>query len=67
MVVFNDAEQQKRIEFLKRREEEELAQMLSAKYGVEYVDLTLVAVNSDALRVIPEAEAKAAELLASPV
>ena len=28
--------------------------MLSRKYGVEYVDLSLVAVNSDALRVISE-------------
>ncbi|MEK7068374.1 MAG: ATPase, T2SS/T4P/T4SS family, partial [Patescibacteria group bacterium] len=64
MVVFNDAEETKRIEFLRRREEEELAQMLSQKYGVEYVDLTLVAVNSDALRVIPEAEAREAEAAA---
>lgn len=64
MVVFNDAEQEKRVEFLKRREEEELAQMLSQKYGVEYVDLTLSAINTDALRVIPEAEAKDAEAAA---
>ena len=49
MVVFADQEEQKRIEFLRRREEEELAQVLSQKYGVEYVDLTLVAVNVGAL------------------
>ncbi len=60
-VVFNDAEQQKRIDFLRKREEEELAQVLSHKYGVEYVDLSLVAVNVDALRILPEAEAKDAE------
>jgi type II secretory ATPase GspE/PulE/Tfp pilus assembly ATPase PilB-like protein len=63
MLEFSD-EGEKRIEFLRKREEEELAQMLSKKYGVEYVDLSLVAVNSDALRVIPEAEAKAAEAAA---
>jgi len=63
MLQFSD-EGEKRIEFLRKREEEELAQMLSKKYGVEYVDLSLVAVNSDALRVIPEAEAKAAEAAA---
>ena len=62
MVEFADLEQQKRIEFLRRREEEELAQMLSAKYGVEYIDLTLVAVNSDALRLLTEAEARDAEV-----
>lgn len=63
MPEFSD-EGEKRIEFLRKREEEELAQMLSKKYGVEYVDLSLVAVNSDALRVIPEAEAKATEAAA---
>jgi type II secretory ATPase GspE/PulE/Tfp pilus assembly ATPase PilB-like protein len=61
MVVFADAEEQKRIDFLRRREEEELAQMLSRKYGVEYVDLSLVAVNTDALRLVTEAEAHDAE------
>ena len=63
MLEFSD-EGEKRVEFLRKREEEELAQMLSKKYGVEYVDLSLVAVNSDALRIIPEAEAKAAEAAA---
>ncbi|HYF13130.1 MAG TPA: type II/IV secretion system protein [Candidatus Paceibacterota bacterium] len=62
MVVFADAEEQKRIDFLRKREEEELAQMLSRKYGVEYVDLSLVAVNTDALRLLSEAEAKNAEV-----
>jgi len=52
------------VDFLRKREEEELAQQLSRKYGVEYVDLTLVAVNVDALRIIPEAEAKDAEAAA---
>ncbi len=61
MVVFDEAEGKKRLDFLRRREEEELAQMLAHKYGVEYVDLSLVAVNSDALRLVPEAEAKDAE------
>jgi type IV pilus assembly protein PilB len=61
MVVFADQEQEKRIDFLRRREEEELAQILSHKYGVEYVDLSLVAVNVDALRLLSEAEARDAE------
>lgn len=62
VVVFGDAEQEKRIDFLKRREEEDLAQMLSRKYGVEYIDLTLVAINADALRLVPEAVAREGEL-----
>src|SRR5579872_1004034 len=64
MPVFNDQEEEKRIEFLRKREEEELAQMLSKKYGVEYVDLSLVSINTDALRVVPEAAARAAEAAA---
>ena len=52
MVQFKDAEEQKHIDFLHKREEEDLAQMLAQKYGVEYVDLTLVAINADALRLI---------------
>jgi type IV pilus assembly protein PilB len=64
MVVFAEEEQQKRLEFLRKREEEELAQILSQKYGVEYVDLSLVAVNTEALRLIPEAQARDAEAVA---
>jgi len=64
MVVFADQEQEKRVEFLRQREEEELAQVLSQKYGVEYVDLSLVAVSTEALRLLSEAESKAAEVAA---
>lgn len=46
---------------LRRREEEELAELLSAKYGVSYRDLTRSSINSEALRLLPEAEAREAE------
>ena len=62
MTQFADEEQQKRFDFLKKREEEELAQLLSQKYGVEYVDLSLVAINTDALRLLPEEEARTTEV-----
>ncbi|MEI7719684.1 MAG: GspE/PulE family protein [bacterium] len=64
MVVFADAEQEKHLDFLKRHEEEELAQMLSHKYGVEYIDLSLVSINTDALRLVPEQEARTIEAAA---
>ncbi len=38
--------------------------MLSTKYGVEYVDLSLVAVNNDALRLISEEESRKTEAVA---
>ena len=63
-VQFDETEQAKRVDFLRKREEEELAQMLSQKYGVEYVDLSLVAVNSDALRIVSEEESRKVEAVA---
>lgn len=64
MPLFNETEQDRRLDFLRKQEEEELARILSAKYGVEYLDLSLVSISSDALRLIPEVEAKEAEVAA---
>ena len=64
MVQFKDSETVKRLQELHEQEEEQLAQILSRKYGVEYVDLTRVSIDTDALRLIPEEEAKEAEVAA---
>ncbi len=61
MIEFNEDKQNRKISGLLKREEEELVQLLSAKYGVEYVDLTVTAVNTDALRLIEESVARAAK------
>jgi len=61
---FNDKKQDERLAVLRKREEEDLAQMLAAKYGVEYVDLSSKSIDTDALRLIPEKEARAAEVAA---
>lgn len=53
-----------RLRELRAREEEELAQTLSAKYGIEYIDLTRVTINTEALRLVPEVQARAAEAAA---
>ncbi|MDP3962684.1 MAG: ATPase, T2SS/T4P/T4SS family, partial [bacterium] len=54
MIQFNEDKQNRKIAELLKREEEELVQLLSAKYGIEYVDLTVVPINTDALRLIDE-------------
>ena len=64
MVNFGDSDADARISFLRKKEEEDLARILSKKYGVEYVDLSLVAVNTDALRVVTEAVARTTEVAA---
>ncbi len=61
---FNEKKSDERLQELRSREEEALAEMLSGKYGVEYVDLTSKSIDSDALRLVPEAEARAAEVAA---
>lgn len=58
-----DAEDAKLHE-LRDREEEDLAHILSEKHNLPYTDLTIVPVNMDALRTIPEAEAREAEAVA---
>lgn len=65
MVQFSDEKKQaERLEELRHKEEEQLAEMLSRKYGVEYVDLTSKSIDTDALRLIPETEARSAEVAA---
>src|SRR3989344_7669920 len=61
-VTFHDEEEEKRVAELRRQEEEELARMLSQKYGVEYADLSRVSINTDALRLLPEEEARRANV-----
>lgn len=63
MPVFNDDAQQKKLDEIRGREEEELARILSEKYNLRYVDLTQEAISTDALRLISEEESRAAELV----
>lgn len=60
MPQFNEDEQKKKIDAIHHQEEEELARILSEKYKLSYVDLSSVAINTDALRLIPEEDARTA-------
>lgn len=59
---FNEEKQTKKLEELRRGEEENLAKLLASKYGVPYADLTLLPVDMDALRAIKEHEAREAQV-----
>src|SRR3989338_1664599 len=61
---FNEKKQDERLSELRAQEEEQLAEMLSGKYGVEYVDLTSKSIDTDALRIVDEKQARAAEIAA---
>lgn len=62
MIDFNEDKSNKKIELLRKEEEENLAKMLSPKYGIQYVDLSLVPINIDALRVVKEEDARSANI-----
>jgi len=62
MVVFDEEKQDKRVDELHLKEAEGLAQMLSSRYNLAYIDLTKVTISTDGLRLVPEEEAKAAGL-----
>ncbi|HEY9481058.1 MAG TPA: type II/IV secretion system protein [Candidatus Paceibacterota bacterium] len=57
-VSFDEDRQEKKLEEFRRKEQEDVAQIVAAREGLEYVDLAPVPINMDALRLIPEAEAK---------
>ncbi len=62
VVNFNEDKQRQKLEDLREREEESLAEMMSSKYGLPYIDLSVSPVNIDALRVVKEVEAREAEV-----
>lgn len=62
MVKFDEDVQDERVRALRQKEEEELAQTLASHHGVPYLDLSAHPINVDALRVIKEADARAAEI-----
>ncbi len=61
-VTFDEDKQGKRLDEYKRREEEDVAQIVAARNGLEYVDLAPVPINMDALRIITEKDARDARV-----
>ncbi len=57
-VQFDEEKQKRQLEELRAKEEEVLAQTLSTKYKVPYMNLATVSVSTDALRVIDEKKAR---------
>jgi type IV pilus assembly protein PilB len=49
---------------LRDKEQEDLARILADRYGMTYTDFSVVPVNADALRLIPEEKARGAEVVA---
>jgi len=62
VVTFEEGKQEQEVVRLRRKEEEDTVRMLAEKYRIPYADLATVPVNVDAIGLVPEPEAKAAEV-----
>lgn len=63
-ILFDEDKQNRKVDELREKEEEEVAQILSQKYGVHYIDLSGVSISTDALKLIPEETARKANMAA---
>jgi type IV pilus assembly protein PilB len=64
VIEFDETKQNKRLNDLRKDEEEELVQLLSTKYGHGYINLSVYPVSTDALKLIPEPKAREAKIAA---
>jgi len=60
--TFKEDDQIKTLEELRRKEEEDLVQILASKNNMPYVDLTGMSIDNDALILVSEEEARACEI-----
>jgi type IV pilus assembly protein PilB len=60
----NEEKQERRLEELRKKEEEDVVRILATKYGLNFIDLKPVPINTDALRLIPEDLAREAKIAA---
>jgi len=61
MARFDDTKGSGAMDELRRSEAKELAQILSARYGIPYVDLGLITIDPGVIRLIPETTAREAK------
>ncbi len=64
MIQFDEDKQNRKLNELLHKEEEDLVQLLSGKYNLEYVNLLITPINTDALRLIPEDTARSTQVAA---
>ncbi len=58
MVTFDDSKEEKRLEEMRKSEEEDVVKILASRYGFNYLDLGPIRINTDALRIVNEDEAR---------
>ncbi len=68
MSDFDEEKQKRQLDELRRVEEEQLVAMLAeTKYSLPYVDLYRIGIDNEALRAIPETDARSLKIGPSPL
>ena len=62
MVVFDEDKQNKRVSEMRKIEEEDVARILANRYGLNYIDLGPIPINSDGLKLVSEENARLGNL-----
>jgi len=62
MVDFDETKQNKKLEEMRKSEEEDVSKILADRYGYNYLDLGFLPINSDALRILNEEESRASNV-----
>lgn len=62
MTDFNEDKQNSRLDEIRKKEEEDVAQILAHRHNLTYINLYPVPINTDALRLIEEADARAGKM-----
>lgn len=62
MVFLADEKNQEQIDDMRKKEAEDLARLLAQKYNLRYLDLSRMTIDLDALKILPETEAREGRL-----
>lgn len=60
-VIFDEEKKNQQLKQMKQDEDERLVMMLSDKYSIPYINLSTISINTDALRLLNQEEAKKSE------
>lgn len=63
MAFLADEKNQEQIDDMRKKEAEDLARLLAQKYNLPYLDLSRMTIELDALKILPESEAKEGRLV----
>jgi type IV pilus assembly protein PilB len=62
VIQFDEDKQNQKLDTLRKKEEEDFAKDTAERLGLEYINLILVPINTEALKLVPEQQARQAKI-----